>query len=80
MKKIMLKDYDSSKGVFIDLSNTKVVGSSMDVSYDDLLINHRELLDKSKRYFIYCKGGIKSRKAVNILEFYGYDVTLVYVE
>ena len=54
MKKIMLKDYDSSKGVFIDLSNTKVVGSSMDVSYDDLFINHRELLDKSKRYFIYC--------------------------
>lgn len=80
MKKILLSDYDYSKGIFIDLSNSKVVGSSMDISYEDLLINHSELLDKSKKYYIYCKGGIKSRKAVNILEFYGYDVTLVYVE
>lgn len=80
MKKILLSDYDYSKGIFIDLSNSKVVGSSMDVSYEDLLINHSELLDKSKKYYIYCKGGIKSRKAVNILEFYGYDVVLVYVE
>lgn len=80
MKKILLSDYDYSRGIFIDLSNSKVVGSSMDVSYEDLLINHSELLDKSKKYYIYCKGGIKSRKAVNILEFYGYDVTLVYVE
>lgn len=80
MKKILLSDYDYSKGIFIDLSNSKVVGSSMDVSYEDLLINHSELLDKSRKYYIYCKGGIKSRKAVNILEFYGYDVTLVYVE
>lgn len=80
MKKILLSDYDYSKGIFIDLSNSKVVGSSLDVSYEELLINHSELLDKSKKYYIYCKGGIKSRKAVNILEFYGYDVTLVYVE
>lgn len=80
MKKILLSDYDYSRGIFIDLSNSKVVGSSMDVSYEELLINHSELLDKSKKYYIYCKGGIKSRKAVNILEFYGYDVTLVYVE
>ena len=80
MKKILISDYDYSKGIFIDLSNSKVVGSSMDISYEDLLINHSELLDKSKKYYIYCKGGIKSRKAVNILEFYGYDVTLVYVE
>lgn len=80
MKRILLSDYDYSKGIFIDLSNSKVVGSSIDVSYEDLLINHSELLDKSKKYYIYCKGGIKSRKAVNILEFYGYDVTLVYVE
>ena len=80
MKKILLSDYDYSKGIFIDLSNSKVVGSSMGVSYEDLLINHSELLDKSKKYYIYCKGGIKSRKAVNILEFYGYDVVLVYVE
>ena len=32
----------------------------------------------NKKYFIYCNGGVKSRKAVNVLEFYGYDVTLVY--
>lgn len=77
MKKIYFKDYDESMGIFIDLSSTNVIGSSMDVSYEDLLLNHSELLDKSKKYFIYCKGGIKSKKVVNILDFYGYDVTLV---
>lgn len=77
MKKILFKDYNVDMGIFVDLSNSKLVGSSMDVSYEDLLINHTELLDKDKKYYIYCTGGIRSKKAVNILEFYGYDVTLV---
>lgn len=80
MKKILLKDVNDNDGVFINLDNNKSLNlkNEIHISYDDLLINHKELLDKSKRYYIYCKGGIKSKKAVNILEFYGYDVFLVY--
>ena len=82
MKKIMLKDYKESMGIFIDINYNcmNVVKNCEHIPYEKLLINHKELLDKDKKYFIYCNGGIKSRKAVNILEFYGYDVTLVYVE
>ena len=82
MKKILLKDYKDNMGIFIDINytNSNVVNNSINIPYEKLLINHKELLDKNKKYYIYCNGGIKSRKAVNILDFYGYDVTLVYKE
>lgn len=82
MKKILLKDYKSNMGVFIEVNNNdnKVIPESVHIPYEKLLINRSELLDKNKKYYIYCNGGIKSKKAVNILEFYGYDVTLVIKE
>lgn len=82
MKKILLKDYNDDMGIFIDINYTdkNIVGNGVHIPYEELLINHKELLDKNKKYFIYCNGGVKSRKAVNILEFYCYDVTLVYKE
>ncbi len=80
MKKILLSEYDESMGIFIEINKNyhNVVKNSIHIPYENLLINYKELLDKSKKYYIYCKGGIKSRKVVNILSFYGYDVTLVY--
>lgn len=82
LKKILLSDYQSKMGIFIDINNNEshVVSDEMHIPYEQLLINHKELLDKNKKYFIYCNGGIKSKKATNILDFYGYDVTLVYKE
>jgi rhodanese-related sulfurtransferase len=80
MKKILLSDYKEDMGIFIEINNTynNVVKNSVHIPYDNLLVNYKELLDKSKKYYIYCKSGMKSKKAVNILGFYGYDVTLVY--
>lgn len=82
MKRILLKDYKENMGIFLDVNyeNSNVVEKAINIPYERLLINHKELLDKSKKYFIYCNGGVKSRKAVNILDFYGYDVTLVVKE
>ena len=79
MKKILLKDYREYMGLFIEINNNyyRIVSNSIHIPYDNLLTNYKELLDKNKKYFIYCNGGIKSKKAVNILSFYGYDVTLV---
>ena len=79
MKKILLSEYKDHMGIFIEINNNYkgIVKNSIHIPYDNLLVNHKELLDKSKKYFIYCSGGIKSKKAVNILSFYGYDVTLV---
>lgn len=82
MKSILLKDYKSNMGTFIDINyeDSKVVSNGKHIPYEHLLVNHKELLNKNEKYFIYCNGGIKSKKAVNILEFYGYDVTYVYKE
>ena len=79
MKKIKLKDYNSFMGKLIDVNDNKNpnVNSFMHIRYDDLLINHKELINKNDKYYIYCNGGVKSKKVVAMLEFYGYDVTLV---
>ncbi len=79
MKKIMLSDFKNDMGIFIEVNdnNKNIVKNSVHIPYEHLLVNYKELLDKNKKYFIYCTGGIKSRKVVNILSFYGYDVTLV---
>ena len=45
------------------------------IPYEKLMLNYKTLLDKNKPYFIICSKGTKSRKAVSVLEFYGYDVT-----
>lgn len=82
MKSIKLKDFEENMGIFIDLENKENDGfkykNEINVTYEKLVLDHKELLDKECKYFIYCHGGQRSKKAVNILEFYGYDVTLVY--
>lgn len=45
--------------------------------YDKLLLSPSLYLDKNKKYYFYCKKGVKSRKVVSLLEVYGYDVTRV---
>lgn len=79
MKTILLSEFKNNMGIFIDVNyvNSNVVSNGVHIPYENLLVNHSELLDKNKKYYIYCNGGIKSRKAVNILQYYGYDVTLV---
>ena len=81
MQKIFLKEYKEDMGIFVDLEHSgkvEINSNEIKVSYDYLILNFKELLDKNKKYYIYCSGGVKSKKAVNILEFYGYNVTLVY--
>lgn len=81
MQKILLKDYTDDMGIFIDLEHDEkevIADKEIKINYDNLVINFKEYLDKDKKYYIYCSGGVKSKKAVNILEFYGYNVTLVY--
>lgn len=69
-------------GTLIDLEdsityNEGHLEGAINIPYEKLLINHKEYLNKTGRYYLYCKKGFKSRKAVSILEFYGYDVTQV---
>ena len=78
MNFINLSEYKSNMGIFINLSSEEqVVPNCKHISYDDIVINYSELLDKNKKYYLYCNGGVKSRKAYNILKFKGYDVVVV---
>ena len=45
--------------------------------YDKLLLDPSKYLDKNKKYYFYCKNGIKSKKVVSLLEIYGYNVIRV---
>ncbi len=82
MKRIDLNTYNKSMGLLIDLSDPtiyeeKKISGSVNIPYQKLLLNYKELLDKNKKYYLTCSKGIHSQKAVSILEFYGYDVTQV---
>ncbi len=80
MKRLNIKDYYKNMGTLIDIQHpvdyaTYHHPDSINIPYEKLMLNYKTLLDKNKRYFIVCNKGTKSRKAVSILEYYGYDVT-----
>ena len=80
MKRLNIKDYYKSMGTLIDVQNPIDYQEyhhpdSINIPYETLLLNHKTLLSKNNPYYIVCTKGTKSRKAVSILEFYGYDVT-----
>lgn len=82
MKRIDLNVYNPSMGTLIDVSDEitykeKKIPGSVNIPYEKLLLNYKELLNKDSKYYIMCTKGIHSRKVVSILEFYGYDVTQV---
>lgn len=78
MKYIGLKQYKKNMGVFINMSNDKnIVDGCTNYDYDDLVVNYSEYLNKNTKYYLYCNGGVKSRKLYNLLDYKGYDVTVV---
>ncbi len=77
MNFILLKNYKKEMGIFINFSSSTIFDNELNVSFDDLIVNYKELLDKNKKYYLFCNGGIQSRKAYNTLKYKGYDVVLV---
>ena len=82
MKYIYEKDYNPNMGILIDIKDpisykNKHNPYSINIYYDKLMFNFKLLLDKNKKYFIICEKGKRSKEAVRILSFYGYDVTYV---
>lgn len=83
MKRINIKDYKPYMGILIDVRDPvyyqkEHYQNSINIPYNKLLLNYKTLLDPNKKYFITCTKGHKSKKAVSILEYYGYDVTQAY--
>lgn len=50
------------------------IEGSINIPYDDLINNYRYYLNKNESYYLYCKNGKLSRRAVAILSSIGYKV------
>ena len=48
------------------------IEDAVNISYMDLLLNHKKYLVKNKTYYIYCDSGIRSKRLVNELNSLGY--------
>ncbi len=82
MKSIKESEFNPNMGILIDVKDPisykeKHNPYSINIYYDKLLMNHKTILDKNKKYYLICDKGHKSKQAVRILSFYGYDVTYV---
>lgn len=82
LKTIKEFEYHKELGILIDVRHPlsykeKHHPDSINIYYDKLLMNHNSILNKDKKYFLICDKGHKSKQAVRILSFYGYDVIYV---
>jgi len=68
MKTIYTDEY-TKDGVFINLET--------DYYYEELLLNHSKYLNKKDKYYVWCRGGVKSNIVVSKLLDYGYNATRV---
>lgn len=50
---------------------------SINIPYDELMNNYREYLNKSDKYYIYCKTGKLSKRVVAVLSYLGYNVNII---
>ena len=82
MKVIAYKDYNIGSGVLFDLEEAKVykkkhLPGAVNVPFEKMMANYKTILTKDNKYYFYCHKGVRSKKVVSILEYYGYDVTVV---
>ncbi len=54
--------------------NVNHLNGSINIPYDDLINNYRKYLNKNETYYLYCKSGKLSKRAVMILSSLGYRV------
>lgn len=53
------------------------INGSINIPYDELINNYRMYLNKNDSYYLYCKSGKLSRRAVAVLSSLGYKVYLL---
>ena len=81
MKEISIKSLKSNYNI-IDIRDSEFYNmghalNAINIPMDTLLSN-MNLLDKNKKYYIYCKSGYRSKKCCELLETFGYNVINVF--
>lgn len=73
---------EDSNAVILDVRtegewNDGVIPNALmiDINQGQSFVNQIEELDKSKNYYVYCRSGIRSAKACNIMNEIGFDTT-----
>lgn len=79
MNGIKYSDYKSYMGKIIDIQEYEDYienhySNSVNIPYEKLLSNHKKYLNTYDTFFIRCRKGHLSKKAVQILTLYGYKV------
>lgn len=82
MKIISINEYNSSMGKLIDVQHPldfskKHDPRSINIYADKLIMNHHKYLNKKDKYYIICEKGKLSKKVVNTLTYFGYNVVQV---
>lgn len=80
MKTIKMEEYTPDMGILISLEDPEdfvPIKGSINYKLSKILDNPSKYLDKNKKYYFYCNQGTRSRRAVSILEVYGYNVVKV---
>ena len=82
MDSIFYNDYNLGMGILIDVRDKyeaikNPIKYSKNIPFSDLIFNHSKYLNKNNKYYIICSKGNLSKRAVNILKVYGYNVTNV---
>lgn len=82
MKRIQLRDYETSMGTLIDLSSPydfviNQYPGAINIPYQNFMLYYDKYLKKENPYFFICNKGIHSGKVVSMLEYLGYNVTQV---
>ena len=54
--------------------NNSHINNSINIPYDELINNYRMYLNKEEHYYLYCRSGKLSKRAVMILSSIGYKV------
>ena len=68
--------------IIIDVSDNYTyslghLDNSINIPYDVLINNYRNYLNKNDSYYLYCKSGKLSKRAVLVLSSLGYNVFLL---
>ena len=80
MKTINMDEYTEGMGVLVSLEDAEdfmPIKGSINMNINKVLDNPNAYLDKNKTYYFYCQKGSRSRRAVQILDVYGYKVVRV---
>lgn len=82
MRKVNISNVNLKNIKIIDLQDkyefkSSHIRGSINIPYDELMNHYKKYLNKNELYYITCKKGHLSKRAVSILEYLGYDVIML---